>query len=324
MSFALENVPARWVQVRPGRQHGRHRFARQESQDIQEIPARVRAGAHEGVPHPVQARRRGARGLLEGRGRPELGTGLRPDDRALLANWPPEAKGEASPRVKAWMENTVDDGGSIYQFDSADWDWFRQKSECAHGIARRASGSVQHPPPAQERIRGDRRRSLRQAALACSCRTGCRTSPARGVHRGQDGDIVSGWAGIVASQRTWSFGTMVHAMFKENKYFDRDLKINLLYSLWEHINFMRADLLRHSAATGSPTPTRACSTARWTTRSSCSTREWLEGSKSFFETSLTRDFYPCGQGERRLHHVRPDRLQPVDRAIRRDARRRAS
>ena len=118
--------------------------------------------------------------------------------------------------------------------------------------------------------------------------------PCPGVHRGQDGSIVSGWAGIVASQRTWSFGEMVHAMFPEKQHFDRDLKINLLYSLWQHISFMRQvfpDL-----------------GGNWLTNAnSCmfdgainypefvQYKDWLEGSKSFFETSLTRDFLPSGR-----------------------------
>ena len=42
----------------------------------------------------------------------------------------PEPKGPVSDRVKAWVENTEGELGCQYKFDSSDWDWFRQKAEC--------------------------------------------------------------------------------------------------------------------------------------------------------------------------------------------------
>jgi hypothetical protein len=292
MSFALENVPARWV-----------RFDLGVNRDG--IGSRVRAAriykryklksGPELMKEFYTQFKRDAPGLAEFWKAVDAGKWDDACDRMIehFAEWPPEAKGEASPRVAQWMNNEVEAGGCIYRYNDANWDWYRLRAECA----RQSQGS---PPGASTILHllktaytatGDEAYAKQLAALL---RDWLQDIPCPGVHRGQDGNVIIPWSGIIASQRTWSFGEMVHAMFKENKYWDRDLKINLLYSLWEHINYMRAV----SPELG----------GNWLTNAnSCmfdgavnypeftQYTEWLENSKSFFETSLLRDFLACGR-----------------------------
>ena len=87
---------------------------------------------------------------------------------------------------------------------------------------------------------------------------------------------------------------MVHAMFPEKQYFDRDLKINLLYSLWEHINYMRS--VSPELGGNWLTNANSCLFAGAVNYPEfVQYKEWLEGSKAFFETSLLRDFLPGGK-----------------------------
>ncbi|MDO8588940.1 MAG: alginate lyase family protein [Armatimonadota bacterium] len=292
MSFALENVPARWV-----------RFDLGVNKDG--IGSRVRKAKiyprYLLLPGPELMKefhtqfKRDAAGLGEFWQAVDAGTWEEACDLMIehFAKWPDEPKGEASPRVSAWMNNEVEASGCIYKYDSADWDWYRLRAECprqSQGAPPGAS-TILHLLKTAYAATGDEAYAKQLAALL---RDWLRDIPCPGVHRGQDGHVIIPWSGIIASQRTWSFGEMVHAMFKENKYWDRDLKINLLYSLWQHINFMRAI----SPELG----------GNWLTNAnSCmfdgavnypeftQYKEWLESSKSFFEMSLLRDFLPCGR-----------------------------
>jgi hypothetical protein len=149
----------------------------------------------------------------------------------------PEAKGKPSDRVKMWMDNTEENQGCVYKFDSADWDWFQQKVECPSpplGI-RPGAYTVLHLITTAYAATGDTSYARQLSALLRDWLQDC---PCPGVHRGQDGDIVSGWAGLLASGRASSFAQRVKVMFPCKEGFDRDLKINLLYSVWEHCKYL--------------------------------------------------------------------------------------
>ena len=291
-SFALENVPARWLHFDLG-------------VNTDGIGSRVRKvkiyKRYQLRPGPELMKefytqfKRDAPGLEEFWKAVDAGKWEDACDRLIehFAKWPPEQKGKASPRVAEWMKNEITDGGALYKFGSTDWDWLRQKAECDHGSLGGLPGasSVLQLFKSSYTATGDEVYANQLAALL---KDWLQDLPCPGVHRGQDSQIVSGWAGIVASQRCWSFGEMAHAMCKENKYFDRDLKINLIYSFWEHVNYLRAI---YSDMGGN-----------WLTNANCCLfaaavnypeftqyKEWLEGSKSYFEVSLLRDFYPSGR-----------------------------
>ena len=292
MSFALENVPARWVRFDLG--------VNTDGAGSRVLKAKIYkryqlATATELMKQFHTQFKRDAEGLGDFWKAVDAGKWEDACDRLIehFANWPPESKGKASPRVAAWMRNELEEGGCLYRFDSTDWDWFRLKPECDHGSLGGLPGgaTILHLLKSSYAATGDEAYAKHLAALL---RDWLQDLPCPGVHRGQDGAIVSGWAGIVASQRTFSFSEMVPAMFKENQYFDRDLKINLLYSLWEHVNYLSAI----SPDLG----------GNWLTNANCCLfgaavkypefaqyKEWLEGSKSFLETSLARDFYPSGR-----------------------------
>ena len=292
MSFALENVPARWIHVDLG-------------VNTDGIGSRVRKlkiyKRYQLKPGPELMKefctqfKRDAPGLEEFWKAVDAQNWEEACDKLIehFADWPPEGKGEASPRVAAWMRNEVEAGGVIYKYDSPDWDWYRLKAEAARQSQGEPPGasSILHLLKTAYAVTGDEAYAKQLAALL---KDWLQDIPCSGVDRWQDGNVLIPWCGIIASQRTWSFGEMVHAMFKENKYWDRDLKINLLYSLWEHINFMGST----SAGLG----------GNWLTNAnSCmfagavnypefvQYKEWIESSKAYFETSLLRDFLPCGR-----------------------------
>ena len=292
MSFALEDVPARWVRfdlgvntdgigsrVRKVKIYKRYRL-KTGPEIMKEFHKQFRRDA-EGLGDFWKA-------VDEGRWEDACDAVIE-----HYSHWPPEGRGAASPRVKAWMENTNEEGGCVYKYDGPDWDWFRMKAECSHPSLGGPPGgaTILHLLKSAYTATGDGAYAKQLAALL---RDWMQDSPCPGVHRGQDGVIVSGWAGIVASQRTWSFGTMVHAMFPEKQYFDRDLKINLLYSLWQHINYMR-DIFPELGGNWLTNANSCMFTGAVEYPEFVQYKEWLEHSKSFFETSLTRDFYPSGR-----------------------------
>lgn len=292
MSFALENVPARWVHFDLG-------------VNTDGIGSRVRKAkiypryqlksGPELMKEFYTQFRRDAPGLGEFWKAVDAQKWDEACDRLIehFAEWPAEPKGEASPRVAQWMNNEVEAGGCIYKYSDTNWDWYRLKAECA----RQSQGS---PPGASTILHllktaytatGDEAYAKQLAGLL---KDWLQDLPCPGVHRGQDGAVIIPWSGIIASQRTWSFGEMVHAMFKENKYWDRDLKINLLYSLWEHINFMKsispelggnwltnANSCMFNGAVNYPEFTQY--------------KDWMQSSEGFFEESLLRDFLACGR-----------------------------
>ncbi|MDO8585624.1 MAG: alginate lyase family protein [Armatimonadota bacterium] len=205
----------------------------------------------------------------------------------------PEPRGDASPRVKAWMQNVEGGEDCVYKFDSADWDWFQLKSECPHSpLGIRPGGyTILHLLTSAYAATGETPYIKQLAALL---RDWLQDLPCPGAHRGQDGDIVSGWAGLNASNRASSFGRMVRVVFPAKEGFDRDLKINLLYSVWEHCTFLHTispelggnwltnvNANQFEAAIGFPEMVQQ--------------KQWLEDSKSTFELSMSRDVHPSGK-----------------------------
>ena len=292
MSFALENVPARWVRYDLG--------VNTDGIGSRVMKAKIYkryqlASGPELTKEFYTQFRRDADGLADFWKAVDAQNWEQACDALIehYSKWPPEGKGEASPRVAAWLRNEVEGSGVIYKFESADWDWFRQKIDCPQPTlgGRPGGATILHLLKTAYAATGDEAYAKQLSLLL---RDWLQDLPCPGVHRGQDGSIVSGWAGIVASQRTWSFGEMVHAMFKDNKYFDRDLKINLLYSLWQHISFMRQ--IFPELGGNWLTNANSCMFASAVDYPEfVAHKDWLEGSKSFFETSLTRDFFPSGR-----------------------------
>ena len=292
MSFALENVPARWIHVDLGvntdgigsRVRKLKAYKRYQLKSGPELMKEFHTQF-----------RRDAKGLEEFWKAVDAQNWEAACDKLIehFADWPPEEKGAASPRVAAWMRNEVEAGGTLYKYDSPDWDWYRLKAEAARQSQGEPPGAstILHLLKSAYTATGDEAYAKQLAALL---KDWLQDIPCTGVHRGQDGNVIIPWSGIIASQRTWSFGEMVHAMFKENQYFDRDMKINLLYSLWEHINYLRA--VSPELGGNWLTNANSCMFAGAVNYPEfVQYKEWMESSKSFFETSLLRDFYQSGR-----------------------------
>ncbi|MDO8585621.1 MAG: alginate lyase family protein [Armatimonadota bacterium] len=206
----------------------------------------------------------------------------------------PEPKGKIeqwlADTIRPWMKNTIEGR----KFTSADWDWLQRRAETSSGaIGLPPGGSTVFALIATAYAKtGDEVYAKQLAALL---RDWLQDLPCPGVHRGQDGDIVPGWAGLNVSARTAVFGPMIGYMFTaKDSAFNRDMKINLLYSEWENLNFLCAI----APELGGNWLTNVNGSLHETALMFPEFRqqkEWLMDSKSAFELSLSRDFHPSGK-----------------------------
>ena len=200
---------------------------------------------------------------------------------------------QVDPRVIPLMENRIEDGGYIYQFDSSDWDW--------NAVRAGAPGTNLGWLPGAYSIfngftnaylgTGDVKYGRKLADLLTDW---LQDNPCPGWHADYDGNLIEAWIGLRAAGRCGVFSKMAFALCADEKVFTRDLKINLIYSIWQHLELL--DAIRPELG------------GNWLTNVNSSLfgvgikcpefveqKRWLADSMESFEDSLKYDVFPSGR-----------------------------
>ncbi|MDO8586788.1 MAG: alginate lyase family protein [Armatimonadota bacterium] len=196
-------------------------------------------------------------------------------------------------RVEKWLNNTVEDGGNTYHFESSDWNWHALKPGSPTPALGMLPGAyvIFHMLTSAYLASGDEKYARKAAELVTDW---LQDMPCPGWHADYEGNLIEGWTGLTTAGRCAAISYMLKTFSAENKYFSRDLKTNLVLSVWQHLDML------HS--------TRTEVGGNWLTNVNSSLftvasdhpefalqKQWMADSLVSFEQSLMTDVFPCGR-----------------------------
>ncbi|MDO8683545.1 MAG: alginate lyase family protein [Armatimonadota bacterium] len=196
-------------------------------------------------------------------------------------------------RVAMWMQNRVEDAGFAYQFASSDWDWMALKPGAPGPSLGLLPGaySIFHMITSAYTDSADEKYAQKVSELLTDY---LRDFPYPGWDTNYEGDLIDAWVGLRAAGRCSSFTRMTPIWCAENKYFSRDLKMNLILSVWQHMDLLDGIRLHMGG--------------NWLTNVNSSLfgnaikypefaeqKTWLQDSMESFERSLDKDVFESGR-----------------------------
>ena len=201
--------------------------------------------------------------------------------------------GEPPPRAQRWMENRVEDGGHTYQFESSDWNW-RALEPGAPGPSLGllpGAYSIFNDLANAYLVTRDAKYARKTLELVTDW---LQDNPYPGWHADADGDLIGAWIGLTISGRTGVLSKMIDVFSAESEVLTRDFKMNLVLSLWQHLEIL--DVIRlHVGGNWLTNVNSGLFGGAIEHPEFVEQKQWIEDSMESFEKSLLQDVYPCGR-----------------------------
>lgn len=196
-------------------------------------------------------------------------------------------------RVEMWYADRVVDGEHDFQFSSSDWDWMAAKPGAAIPALGLLPGaySIFHLFTTSYIESGDPKYAQKASELLTDW---LQDFPYPGWDSDYEGNLIDAWAGLKASGRTNALNYMLKGFVTEKKAFSRDLKMNLIVSVWQHLEILHA-IRPHVGGNWLTNVNSGLFNVAADHPEYVLQKQWLQDSLASFENSLTMDVFPCGR-----------------------------